>query len=168
MEATLTSVELTALVEKFDREIRFDAHPLGIKFGRSRARKEIRRIRRAALTQIGIHLEQNYLDKQLTAVDEDVFEGWKWMIAELLHTPPQGDTEDVKLWIAVCFSEGGPPDSSKAEEPAEIVHALLSGSPLCNFSNEVPANWPARHTFTSVQHTDEITCPGCKAAAQRT
>jgi hypothetical protein len=47
-----------------------------------------------------------------------------------------------------------------------VVHALLSGKPLCGFSNEPPTNWPAGHLWTHVEDIYNITCRGCRNEAE--
>lgn len=50
---------------------------------------------------------------------------------------------------------------------SKIVHALLAGKPLCNFSDSVPAQWPHGHIWTTIKHAESITCPSCKKEAER-
>ncbi|QQR65297.1 hypothetical protein IPH92_01810 [Candidatus Kaiserbacteria bacterium] len=45
---------------------------------------------------------------------------------------------------------------------SKIVHALSHGQPLCGFSTDAPAFWPAGHVWTRVSDRENINCSGCK------
>ena len=47
------------------------------------------------------------------------------------------------------------------------IHALLHGRPLCGFSSDVPTNWPLGHLWTDSRDVKNITCPGCREAAEK-
>jgi hypothetical protein len=49
---------------------------------------------------------------------------------------------------------------------SQIVHALLRGQPLCGFSTDVPARWPAGHVWTNASDLSNINCIGCKQKAE--
>ncbi len=49
----------------------------------------------------------------------------------------------------------------------ETVHALREGLPLCGFSRDVPVNWPEGNFWTSAENVKCITCPTCKAEAEK-
>ncbi len=48
----------------------------------------------------------------------------------------------------------------------QIVHALLHGLPLCEFSIDVPAKWPPGHQWTEIRDIGNINCTGCKRKAE--
>ena len=47
------------------------------------------------------------------------------------------------------------------------VHALHHGLPLCNFSSDMPVNWPPMHAWTSPKDIKNINCASCKREAEK-
>ena len=41
------------------------------------------------------------------------------------------------------------------------VHVLLYGLPLCNFTTEAPAFWPAGDRWVYLGEAAKANCPGC-------
>jgi hypothetical protein len=48
----------------------------------------------------------------------------------------------------------------------QVVHVLVTGYPLCGFSNALPKDWPVDHRWVSTTDSKDANCPGCKAKLQ--
>jgi hypothetical protein len=46
------------------------------------------------------------------------------------------------------------------------VHVLRDGWPLCQFSSELPGQWPTGHVWVRVDDWNQATCPKCRYWAQ--
>lgn len=76
-----------------------------------------------------------------------------------LALPFAGGQEDPRTSIPYhhgCFMEA-------IGIKATYVHVLMSGFPLCGFSQALPRDWPDGHRWVSIAHPDQATCPGCKS-----
>ena len=49
----------------------------------------------------------------------------------------------------------------------KTVHALQYGQPLCEFSQDMPINWPWDHVWTHVADLKNINCESCKKKAEK-
>jgi hypothetical protein len=47
-----------------------------------------------------------------------------------------------------------------------IIHILVRGLPICNFSYELPCNWPIGHKWVRAEEYNEATCPSCKKISE--
>jgi hypothetical protein len=47
-----------------------------------------------------------------------------------------------------------------------VVHILLHGFPLCQFTAAVPREWPRDHKWVGVDDVADATCPGCLKAVE--
>ena len=47
-----------------------------------------------------------------------------------------------------------------------IVHILQNGLALCQFSREVPGNWPNGHKWACIDDVENVTCLSCKEQAE--
>jgi hypothetical protein len=50
--------------------------------------------------------------------------------------------------------------------PADTVHILYHGKPLCDFHPGVPGNWPEGHKWVSVDDPKEVNCMTCNNVYQ--
>lgn len=48
-----------------------------------------------------------------------------------------------------------------------VFHGLLGEHALCGFSPHIPALWPNDHTSVRYDQIDNITCPECRAVAEK-
>lgn len=101
--------DFAALIAGFEREVRFDAHSVHAKVGRSEHGQELRRAGRAALGAIAAHLEATQPvtgPEAIPGVEADVRTAWglllRWIGTDVECTRGWPETlgEDMPGWVA--------------------------------------------------------------------
>jgi hypothetical protein len=113
------------LIDKFESNIRYDAHSLPFKVGRSDAFKELVKRGKTSLTAIGEHIRDNFANKPPTnEVDWDVFKAWLFFLNEFIDEKPYDsidippEEQDLILWANACLKEGNSAEeASNTEQP---------------------------------------------------
>lgn len=54
-----------------------------------------------------------------------------------------------------------------AEVLGPVVHAMMSGKPMCGFTNTTPIHWLPRHSWVAFHEVARVTCPTCKERAEK-
>lgn len=63
--------------------------------------------------------------------------------------------------------EGGSMAEQRCATERSVIHLLVGTSAACGLPKGHPVEWPKDHTWVRVDRAWRITCPGCRAAAER-
>ena len=97
------------LISQFENDVRYDAHSLPLKVGRSDAFNELIRRGKTNLTTIGEHIRDNFTKPPVNEVEWEVLQAWLFFLNEIIEEKPYDPADvtlkeqDISLWVDACL-----------------------------------------------------------------